>query len=204
MYKIFLALFLVLLIVAGCNQFYDKRNRYEQGQQPGSSALQSGQATAIEEMATWKSYRNEAYGFELQYPSRWVVVSDNNESITIHEKSQIPAASIASDGLEAVEEIRLNISIAIWPTETLKRLQDEVEHKSNIVINSLKALRETNADRDTFKSVSTTLIKDNTVFRFTQDWSLLGESNLAARSFKTKNEAFKTLDHILATLQFTR
>jgi hypothetical protein len=50
--------------------------------------------TGLEPEDTWRTYRNEKYGFELKYPSDWVVLEKNEESLQIIKASNFITVSI--------------------------------------------------------------------------------------------------------------
>lgn len=86
---------LVILIVAGVLVYWQQPKNSENPSQP----VNQSQAPTSD----WQTYRNEQYGFEMQYPADWNVESEKQsntgaEMITIYKEFSGPNISIFPKG----------------------------------------------------------------------------------------------------------
>lgn len=89
---IVIILIIIGVLLAGGGVYFTKHRLFAKKESPPvtptttSTTTATSIATSTADISTWKTYRNERYGFEFKYPSDWeLVVAQPSELTITHE-----------------------------------------------------------------------------------------------------------------------
>jgi len=103
---------------------YDEQKQIIEGQVPTESLCVSNKCVPKyfeDETANWKTYRNEEYGFEIKYPSNWIVVYESigKEVVFFADEKEAETQREKQAG-----EIRCSVELGVYNNEESLSLYD--------------------------------------------------------------------------------
>ena len=159
---------------------------------------------ATTDISTWKTYRNEKYGFEVKYPGDWVIKKTiDNSAVYILIFGSPNFSYSSSTKLESVITQGREMGVRIFKYRSHKspqELNDAIIHDGNLI-----GIKNTN-----FKIVGSDRMIYDFVYEETYGHSLhiLADSieieiGILAGSSESASETRKIFDQILSTFKFS-
>jgi len=142
----FVAIVVVLaVIVGGGILFWIKRTEIPSVEFP---EIKKPEKIVEDETASWKTYRNEEYGYEIRYPSEWIIIKEDPKFVVFADEEETKIQKEKQAG-----EIRCSAGVWLYDNDEGLSLYDWVVNKwgepekrylgkiSKVEINNLEGIK---------------------------------------------------------------
>jgi hypothetical protein len=197
---------------------YDEQKQIIEGQTPMESLCLNGKCRPkyVEEIANWKTYRNEEYGFELRYPENWQVSETPKEVIAQKKEQSLYYKNLLGEAMfchyrdHAPEAFWCGVLVSVYtaPEESLKEyykakeklygLEFDLQKEEDIILgNQIQAVKFIFASTKPNKLGSEVIVaiqKGGKIIEIKDKWAFSLEDLEFAKIFNQILSTFKFLE----------
>lgn len=194
---------IVVVVIGGGYVLVSQKSKVESQKDKALKEEKKAEEMKTGETADWKTYRNEKYGFEFQYPSDWYPYP-NGDAVLLIKSKELPKIG-DTEGYAYGEQIIVSVSElnGVWGekisvAEYIKGFDPGIISKNEVTINGLSMVRiERSEEEANANTLHYLYFKNDKVFSFylyPLDYGF--SSNLY-------NKNVKDFEKLISTFRFT-
>lgn len=204
----FIRVFLAVIIVVGASLLLTQKvwvpkvvGMIIQKENPVAPVVIIPNVGKISDTSSWKTYTNEKYGFELQYPADWIIGTNSIGTFTVSNNNKLKG------DLSHEATFRVVSPRDLRPTPALKeQILAYLDQKSNFIIDSYKSIREVKKDDSEGYIEYVSFIRGDDYFVITLDWAGSKQAGASLQKDYIKNitDNLEIFNQILSTFKLTK
>lgn len=144
----------------------------------------------------WKTYRNDQYGFEIQYPPGWDITTTDGAILSL-KYSDHPTSQFTNEGLIQIGVMDLKL----YPPKAESEYVYNLAQKANFTVGGEKALRMVAYDSQNGHTDNFLFLHQHIYFNVPLIWTFVGKPD-GVSEYGKKNDILTTGSNIISTLKF--